>query len=90
MTSSRSEKTAPTSLCVHNPDDESFAGIEKPVVVKDCVWIATRALISLGVTIGHPAIVAAGSVVTKDVPPHMIIGETPARPIRQRKGVQQY
>lgn len=74
----------------HDPDDESFAGIEKPVVVEDYAWLATRALILPGVTIGHHAIVAAGSVVTKDVSPHTIVGGNPARLIRERKGNQTY
>ena len=74
----------------HDPDDENFAGIEKPVVVEDYAWIATRALILPGVTIGRRAIVAAGSVVTKDVPPDTIVGGNPARPIRQRNGIQTY
>ena len=74
----------------HDPDDADFAGIEKPVVVEDYVWVATRSLTLPGVTIGHHAIVAAGSIVTKDVPPRTIVGGNPARLIRERKGNQQY
>ena len=74
----------------HDPDNADFAGIEKPVVVEDYAWIATRALILPGVTIGHHAIVAAGSIVTKDVSPHTIVGGNPARLIRERKGSQTY
>ncbi len=48
------------------------------------VWIGTRAYISQGVTIGHGSIIAAGAVVTKDVPPYSIVGGIPARVIRQR------
>ncbi len=74
----------------HDPDAEDFAGVEKPVVIEDYAWIATRALILPGVKIGRGAIVAAGAVVTKDVPPQAIVGGNPARFIRDRKGNQQY
>ena len=74
----------------HDPDDEDFAGVEKPVVIEDYAWLATRSLILPGVKIGRSAIVAAGSVVTKDVPPDAIVGGNPARFIRERKGIQRY
>jgi acetyltransferase-like isoleucine patch superfamily enzyme len=48
------------------------------------VWIGTRAFITQGVTIGHGSIIAAGAVVTKDVPPYTIVGGVPARIIRSR------
>lgn len=74
----------------HNPDSEDFAGVEKSVIIEDYAWIATRALVLPGVKIGRGAIVAAGSVVTKDVPPNVIVGGNPARFIRERKGTQTY
>jgi acetyltransferase-like isoleucine patch superfamily enzyme len=75
----------------HDPDaEEEFTAIHKSVVIEDYVWIATRALVLPGVTIGRGAIVAAGAVVTKDVPPQTIVGGNPARVIRQRKGEQTY
>lgn len=55
-----------------------------PIVVGNDVWIGTRAIILSGVTIGHGAIIAAGSVVTKDVPPYAIVGGNPAKVIRYR------
>lgn len=48
------------------------------------VWIGMESLIMPGVTIGDGAIVAARSVVTKDVPPYTIVGGSPAKPIRRR------
>ncbi|MBC9207038.1 CatB-related O-acetyltransferase [Roseomonas aerophila] len=48
------------------------------------VWMGTNAIVMRGVHIGHGAIVAAGAVVTKDVPPYAIVGGVPARVIRYR------
>ena len=56
------------------------------IVVGNDVWIGYEAVILSGVTIGDGAIVAARSVVTKDVPPYTIVGGAPARPIRLRFG----
>jgi len=55
-----------------------------PIVLGNDVWIGTRAIILSGVTIGDGAIVAAGSVVTNDVPPYAIVGGNPAKLIRYR------
>lgn len=60
----------------HDPNSEDFAGVEKPVTIEDYAWIATRALVLPGVKIGRGAIVSAGSVLTKDVPPGVIVGGT--------------
>lgn len=54
-----------------------------PIVVEDKVWIGGNATILPGVTIGENSIVAAGSVVTKDVPKNSIVGGNPARVIRE-------
>jgi virginiamycin A acetyltransferase len=55
-----------------------------PIVIGSDVWIGTKAIVLSGVSVGHGAIVAAGSVVTKDVKPYAIVGGNPARVIRQR------
>jgi maltose O-acetyltransferase len=55
-----------------------------PVRIEDDVWIGARAMIMPGITIGKGAIVAAGAIVTKDVPPYAICGGNPARIIRFR------
>lgn len=54
----------------------------KPVVIDDDVWIGSRAIILAGVKIGAGSIVAAGSLVTKDVPPLTIVAGNPARVVR--------
>ncbi len=58
--------------------------VEKEVRIKDHVWIGTRAVILPGVTIGEGAVVAAGSVVTKDVPACAIVAGNPATIIKLR------
>lgn len=55
-----------------------------PIIVKDDVWIGLGAKILSGVTIGQGAVVAAGAVVVKDVPPYAIVGGVPARLMRWR------
>lgn len=63
---------------------ESSDQVEKaPIVIEDDVWIGFKASIFKGVRIGRGAIVAAGSVVTKDVPPFTVVGGNPARVIRE-------
>jgi len=56
--------------------------VAKPIVVERNVWIATGATIIGGVTIGENSVVAAGSVVTRDVPPNTLVAGNPARIIR--------
>lgn len=53
-----------------------------PIVVEDHVWIGSGAIILGGVTIGRGSIVAAGAVVTRDVPPLTVVGGVPAKALR--------
>jgi acetyltransferase-like isoleucine patch superfamily enzyme len=55
-----------------------------PIIIGNDVWIGRRAMILSGVRIGHGAVVGAGSVVTKDVPPYAIVAGNPARIVRYR------
>lgn len=54
-----------------------------PVVIGDNVWIGCRAIILKGVTIGDNAVIAAGAVVTHDIPPGAMAGGNPAKVLRQ-------
>jgi len=69
-----------TPLEFHQKDFESYVA---PVVIKKDAWIAVAANIMPGVTIGEGAVVAAGSLVTKDVPPYTMVGGVPAKFIKR-------
>jgi maltose O-acetyltransferase len=68
----------------HNIADPQFRVEMQPVVIEDYVWIGSRAIILGGVTLGRGSVVAAGAVVTRDVPPFTIVGGVPARPVGRR------
>lgn len=59
--------------------------VSKPVVIGDDVWIGARSIILKGVHIGKGAVIAAGAVVTKDVPEYAIVGGVPAKVIKYRE-----
>ena len=66
----------------HSIEDHTLPGIARPVVIEDEVWLSARVIVLKGVTIGRGAVVAAGAVVTKDVPPYTLVGGVPAKFIR--------
>ena len=64
--------------------DTTDGGIKSaPITIGDRVWIGCRAIILAGVTIGEGSVVAAGSVVTRDVPPGTLVAGNPAKVIRE-------
>lgn len=68
-----------------NPDkriDEQGVSTN-PVTIGDDIWIGANAVILPGVSIGNHSVVAAGAVVTKDVPPHSLVAGVPAKIIKQ-------
>lgn len=72
------------SLSMQNPSDRLFqTDIGKPIVVEDNVWIGANCMILGGVTIGEGSVIAAGSVVKKNVPAKAIFGGNPAILIKQ-------
>ena len=64
------------------PYDDTY--IYKNINIKDNVWFGHRVIVTGNVTIGEGAIVAAGSVVVKDVPDYAIVGGNPAKVIKFR------
>lgn len=74
----------------HDIDDPNYTADFKPVNIGERCWLGTSAIILQGVTIGDGAVVAAGAVVTKDVPPYTVVGGVPARKIRERSRTLDY
>jgi acetyltransferase-like isoleucine patch superfamily enzyme len=64
------------------PSQRRAAVIARPIVIERNVWIAANVTIIGGVTIGENSVVAAGAVVTKDVPSNTLVGGNPAKTIR--------
>lgn len=69
----------------HDATDLEAAGNSADVIIGNHVWISTRAMILKGVTIGDGAVVAAGAIVTKNVPAHTLVAGIPARQIKKLK-----
>lgn len=65
--------------------DNRSATYGRPIVIEDKVWIGIGATILPGIKIGYGAVIGAGSVVTKEVPPMTIVAENPARIIKNIK-----
>ena len=69
----------------HDIHSQDMRPIEAPVTIEDYVFIGPRAIILPGVTIGKGAVVAAGAIVTKNVPARAVVGGVPAQIIGERK-----
>lgn len=74
----------------HDPNDDFHATTGGDVVIEDNVWISSRATILPNVIIGNGAVIAAGAVVTKNVPSMAIVGGVPAKIIGFRKSQLKY
>lgn len=58
--------------------------VSSPIVIEDDVWLGAHTVVTRGVRIGRGSVIGAGSVVTRDIPPHTVAVGAPARPIRSR------
>ena len=69
----------------HDYNSPTFASsVKRGVTIGDRAWLGPRSVVLPGVSIGEGAVVAAGAVVTKDVPPFTLVGGVPAKPIGKR------
>lgn len=66
----------------HDLHDRTKPGLTAPIVLEDDCWIGARAIVLKGVRVGRGAVVAAGSVVTKDVPARTLVAGMPAKVVR--------
>jgi len=73
----------------HDIRDPFFKAVSKPVHIEDYVFVGPNAIILPGVRVGKGAVIGAGAVVTRDVPPGVIVGGVPAVEIGKR-GLQEY
>ena len=71
-------------ICSAYDRNKNEAVSKGDIILDDDVWIGYRAIILSGVHIGQGAIIAAGAVVTKDVPPYAIVAGVPARIVKYR------
>ena len=74
----------------HDYNDPMFGVSGGRIIIHDHVWISVRAIILPNVTIGEGAVVAAGSIVTKDVRAYTVVGGIPAKVISNRNRDIQY
>ena len=68
----------------HDAQSATFASVGAPVVIEDHAWIGVRAILLPGARIGEGAVVAAGAVVTGDIPPYTIVAGVPATVRKER------
>lgn len=68
----------------HDPDHPELCDNGADIVVESDAWIGAGTLVLQGVRIGRGAVIAAGSVVARDVPPYCIAAGVPARVLRER------
>lgn len=66
----------------HRVEDKAWDPTGRPIVIEDRVWLGNRAMVLKGCRIGHDSVVAAASVVTRDVPPRTLVAGSPARVVR--------
>lgn len=74
----------------HDINSHDFSVNYLPIRIEDYAWIGCGAIVLQNVKIGRGAVVAAGAVVTKDVPPYTVVGGIPAKAINKRSSQLEY
>lgn len=74
----------------HDVDDPEYTAYFRSINIGHHCWLGTGAIVLQGVTVGDGAVVAAGAVVTKDIPSYEVWGGVPAKFIRKRENVDSY
>lgn len=74
----------------HNLASADFERQVASIEIADHAWVATRAIVLAGVTVGRGGVVAAGGVATRDVPALAVVGGVPARQVSERTGTLDY
>ena len=74
--------TSQNPNALHNKLNKYYEPVKKPIMIGDNVWIGVGAVILPGVTIGEMSVIAAGAVVTRDVPAYTVVGGMPAKVIK--------
>lgn len=69
----------------HDINCPNWSHVKAPIVIEDYAWIAMNSILLPGVTIGRGAVVGAGAVVTKSVPPYKVVAGNPARIVKERQ-----
>jgi len=76
-----------TLVIASRPNFSRFSNIVPsdygPIIIKDDAWLGTGVIVMPNITIGEGAVVGAGSVVNRDVPPFTVVAGVPAKPIRK-------
>jgi acetyltransferase-like isoleucine patch superfamily enzyme len=67
----------------HRVEDKAWDTTGEPIVIEDRVWLGNRSMVLKGVRVGHDAVVAAGAIVTHDVPPRCLVAGVPAKIVRR-------
>ena len=75
-------------LSFHDVENRiNTTGSTRPVVIEDCVWIGANSIVLPGVRIGKGSVVAAGSVVTQNIPAMVLAGGIPAKTLKTAQQV---
>ena len=68
----------------HDYNSKDFKAVGAPIIIEDYVWVSARSIVLPGITIGKGAVIAAGSIVTKNVEAYAVMGGVPAKKIGER------